>query len=248
MSNVISKGRRRFRKRTFKRGGNKPVRQYQFRKSIKRVIRRIPRPQRKYLDAYSAAVISPGTSYAYLLCLAQNNSVSGGDVSAITQGVTQNEFIGYKGVWKSYTHRMSLNRPAQITPTDTFLRVIVFIWKPSELTYAGNPNTPAIHQILDNGLSSTATSFTYLSPYSREWSKQYTILYDKTFTIAQYQTELVLDKAYKKLHKSFTAFAPIETGATLTSNVPYVYFISDNDVVNDQPIIKYWPRLSYTNQ
>lgn len=246
MPNVISKSRRIKRRPFRKHGGNKPVRQRQMRRAIRSVVKRIPRPQLKYLDAFGNTTITSGGNFAELICLAQNNSISSGPQSNIVQGFTQNNLIGYKGKWNSYQYRCSLSR-ASLTPTDSFVRMISFIWKPSELTGSGAPNDPTIFQILDNGLSATADQFTYLSPYSREWAKQYRIIADKTYTVAQGQTELVLDKFYKKMHIPFTAFAPIETGTTLTSNVPYIFFIWSTGTAATQPVINFWPRLSYTN-
>lgn len=154
--------------------------------------------------------------------------------------------IGYKGKWMTYRHRMSINRNS-VDPVDSFLRCVIFFWKGAEYTASSQSNTPEFFQILDNGNSITPTATTYLSPYSKEWGPRYKVIYDQTFAIAAGQTALVLNKVNRRLKRVFTAFPTASGGATnqVTTNLPYIMWISSTDDNDQQPIIYHWPRLSF---
>lgn len=144
-----------------------------------------------------------------------------------------------------------LANPTSATPLGQFVRIIHFFWKPSELTAAGDSNTPLPAQILQNANN---TGFVplyglYLSPYNVEWSKQYKIWSDKTYSVSTVgNTSVIIDKGYKKLSKTFTCLQPNQGTTTyLYDWIPYVMFIYDSDNTEDHPTINYYSRMNYIN-
>lgn len=244
------------RHRRFVRGGRRPVRRYQLGKALRRFARRIPRPQTKYLDANWGNVIPAWTATSYVngpYSLAEQAALLT-TTSSITQGVTQNTIIGYKGMWKNLRVQLSLaynNTGANNLPQ--FVRIIHFLWKPNAVTDMSSNNTPQVGQILQDGNQvSSVPGFgsvgSYLSPYNKEWAQQYKILDDTRFVLTlNGWNNGQLIKFSKRLNKVFQTLQPGGQYTGLYSNQPYVLFISNQSVVADQPIINYYSRLTYTS-
>jgi len=115
---VSAKYKRRYHKRSSGRSGKQPVKRYQLRRAFRRFARRIPHPQRKYLDAFwGTSVTFPATSYVsgpYSLASIQSSAQ---ELSTDPeQGVTQAQMIGYKGQWKSMLARWALAVNPSVTP------------------------------------------------------------------------------------------------------------------------------------
>lgn len=250
---AIGRARRRRHRQRRVPGGRRPVRRYQLRRVLKRFARRIPRPQRKYLDNNWGAPIG-WTSGSYVsgpYTLAESTSAFSAGPSTIPLGITQISMIGYKGQWKSLVLRLSHMISQSVLTAGSFMRVIVFFWKPPEALFTtGTLNTPSYNQILQDGNQAfTANGHlgTYLSPYNREWARSYKILFDKTYALTLTgSTGLILDKTYKKLRQTFMSHDPQNT-AGLYTWVPYILFISNSAVDTEQPITNVYTRMTYVN-
>lgn len=159
--------------------------------------------------------------------------------------------IGYRGQWRSNMVRLSITiGTALSSPGGQYVRIIHFFWKPNEEATSGPSNSPDVRFILQQGnQTSGGGGFpgSYLSPYNKEWARQYKVYSDKTYSLSTVgNTSVVLDKHYKKLRKNFDTNQPGGLGA-LYGWIPFVMFIYDTNVVADQPTISYYSRLSYTN-
>lgn len=252
MPNAIRTARRRFRPRRRFRGGKRPVRHYQLRRTIRRVFRRIPKPQRKYLDTGAGNIITPTDGNRIDIFSLAVESTTLQTSSSVVQGVSQNQLIGYKGMWKTIKANWSIMVNPEVTPAlGQFVRILLFFWKPNELSRDGTSNVPTIDVILQQNNQApngnAGYSGTYLSVYNKEWGKQYKILFDKTYALSTVgQTSVVLDKTYRKLRKVFQCLQPGQVGG-LYDWSPWVAFIYDTPGNSFKPQISFYSRMGYIN-
>lgn len=249
MPSYVRTRTKRHRKRRFVRGGGKPVRRYALIKALRRVNRRIPRPQRKYLDVIQTSLSFTAEYFVagpYSLVQPSGSLASTSDMA---QGVTQNQMIGYKGMWKTSLHRIALTCSAN---NPNILRVIHFFWKPNEFTGGAASNGPGVGQILQQGNAGSSyivngTSTAFLSPYNLEWSACYKIIHDETYTLTNSGwNQVQINKTRKKLNHSFRCNQP-NGPSYLYGWTPYVMFVSNYNASADQPAIQYYHRLGYVN-
>jgi len=257
MPSYVSSKRRPRRHFKSRRGSGRPVKQYQLRRTVKRLFRRIPRPQRKYLDLNNGGQIPTWADSSYVngpYPLSVSGTLSSS--SYLQQGVTQNEMIGYKGTWKSTRQLLSIAyNPTLANDSPQWIRVTMFWWRPNIVQSSGGSatNAPTVDNIFQQGnpggTSGLGTAGAYISPYNIEFAKCYSIIMDKIYTLTSGgQNNGLIDKLYKKLHKNFQTYQPNQNNnGLLYDNTPYIMFTSNQNTPADQPIINYYSRLTYIN-
>lgn len=104
------------------------------------------------------------------------------------QGVTENQRIGDQIRLQKLELRINING-ANLH----ICRVILFYWKPNVTVFAPTPG------YILNGAYSGTTYFAQ-SPYSRDYSKEYSIIYDKTFSQDTTKTKILTLKKKLKNH------------------------------------------------
>lgn len=154
-----------------RRGARKPQKRSYTRqqKAIKSEVKRalIRKGETKYLPIFSSSAAVAASTAGVFTSLTQ-----------IDQGPSQNNRIGNQVTLKKISFRMSIV-PAENPAADTYnrVRVMIFKWKEDD-----GVNTPALGEILD----STSTSAGILPvewPLNHVTRRDYTIIYDKVFTL-----------------------------------------------------------------
>lgn len=240
----------------FRRGTRRATTGYVNRR-LRRFARSIPRPQRKYLDNGGLQIFSgPQANPGIIFSLASNSAPGTPPVSAVSQGVSQNQLIGYKGQWRSHTYRLGIDTElTAASPTGQigiFWRIIFFMWRPNEMTPSGIGNAPTALQILQAGnVTSPVPTGAQLifSPYNKEWAKQYRIWSDKTYAISiQGSTQIIVDKGHRKMRKTFQALQPNGPGGVY-DQVPYCLLISSQFSGGGmvETALSIYNRMTYTN-
>lgn len=168
-------------------------------------------PEAKWLDTTKA----PGPVGSSLV--AANYQL----LNAMPQGVGQNERVGNEISNKSLHIRLDIARAA----VDSLLRIIIF-WN---IDGAYPPSS-----ILENQAS-------YQSPLNKDLGKTFWVRFDRTYTIAAGQTQLVVDEIWRRF-KCKTEY--LENDA-VSHNGLYIAYISNQTTVANQPILSYTARLNY---
>lgn len=175
------------------------------------------RPEIKWYDATQTAVT-------------QSSSPSLLAIDGVPNGTTDNQKIGSDIMAKSFYQKYTLAQGT--TPVNCQVRVLVFWWR----------GTGACS--LTNILQNTATGLGVISPYNREYSTDYKVIFDKLYTLAQGQDAIQVDKVYKKLYRKvqFTG-----TSGQQTDNTLFYTFISDQSVTAQMPLVTAYTRFAYTD-
>lgn len=175
-------------------------------------------PESKFLDVTPASFTIPAT-------LSTSSTFVLND---IIQGPGQNERIGNEVSNKSLHVRLNLARAATV---DSLVRVIIF-WN-----IEGQNQPPSL--LLQNNTAGNA----YISPLHKNYGKSFWVRYDRTYTLAAGQSQLVVDEIWRKM-KAKTEYASTETGQ-ITRNQLYITFISNQTVAGNQPTCTFYSRLNY---
>lgn len=144
-------------------------------------------------------------------------------LNLMPQGTTQSTRIGTEISNKSLHVRMDIARAA----VDSLLRVIIF-WNLDGVT--------SNDLLLENPAS-------YQSPLNKDYGKSFWVKFDKTYTIAAGQTQLVVDEVWRKL-KCKTEFTDDATTVP-SQNALFITAISNQATVANQPIWSFTSRLTY---
>lgn len=134
------------------------------------MLRKVTRPQTKYVDTVQAPTVITTTSTITQLV-------------TITNGMDENSFIGNRVILKSILMRMAVT--VNVTSMQNLLRIALVQDKQS------NGGTPSVTDIF-------ATS-SFLSPLNDDNSKRFKILHDTTFAVGAASDQIVIDKWYRKL-------------------------------------------------
>lgn len=137
------------------------------------------------------------------------------------------ERIGNQVTNKSLHVRLDMAR----VNVDSLMRVIIF--------WAVDGATEDPTNLLENNTS----GFAYASPINKDYGKSFWVRYDRTYTLAAGQTQLVVDEIWRKL--KCTTEWDTEVPQTVTRNTLYIAFISDQPLVANQPTFKFYARLNY---
>lgn len=156
------------------------------------------------------------------------------NLNNVPQGTTQNQRIGDVISNKSLHIRLDIARAA----VDSLVRVIVFWYKDGSNPLASNPIP--LPSVIAGNLLETAS---YQSPVNKDQGGSYWIKFDKTYSIAAGQTQLVVDEIWRKL-KCQTEFVS-DTVSAQTSNGLYITAISNQADAANQPLMTFTARLTY---
>lgn len=145
----------------------------------------------------------------------------------IGTGTSQSSRIGNEVSNKTLHMRLDIARGA----VDSLLRVIIYWY------LDGSVATP--ESILED--------VNYQSPLNKVNGKSFWVKFDKTYSIASGQTQLVVDEIWRKL-KCKTEYSTPGDQPNLpvtTANALYVLFISNQATVANQPILSFTNRLTF---
>ncbi len=145
-------------------------------------------------------------------------------LNALLQGTTQSTRIGNEVSNKSIHIRLDIARAA----VDSLVRIILF-WNLD----GTQPTT--------NNLLETNTS--YQAPLNKDYGKTFWVKFDKTYSIAAGQTQLVVDEVWRKL-KCKTEYIN-DTSSDASANALYMGYISNQATAANQPILSFTARLTY---
>lgn len=176
-------------------------------------------PETKWQNALLAPISAPNT-------ILVSGAAAPVILNNISQGTGQQNRIGNQVSNKSLHIRLDIARAA----VDSILRVIIF-WN---LDGSANPVT----NLLENNVAGAA----YQSPLNKEYGKSFWVKFDKSYSIAAGQTQLVVDEIWRKL-KCTTEYD--EVPGTITANALYIAFISNQATVANQPLFSFTSRLTY---
>lgn len=140
------------------------------------------------------------------------------------QGTGQTSRIGNEISNKSVHIRLDITRAA----VDALVRIILF-WNLDGSTNVAN-------------LLETSTS--YQSPLNKDYGKSFWVKFDKTYSIAAGQTQLVVDEIWRKL-KCKTEFTDDTPGSVPSQNALQIVAISNQSLVANQPIWSYTSRVTF---
>lgn len=179
-------------------------------------------PESKFLDRNNTPFTIPST-------MTTSNTFSLNNM--ITQGPSQYQRIGNEVSNKSLHVRLNLARAATV---DSLVRVIIF-WNIDGLDLGDSANT--------NLLALNTAGNAYISPLNKNYGKSFWVRYDRTYTLAAGQSQLVVDEIWRKL-KCKTEWNIAEPPA-ITRNQLYITFISNQTVAGNQPTASFYARLNY---
>lgn len=151
-----------------------------------------------------------------------------GQIVQVTQGDGENQRVGMDLKAKSSTVRFTVQQNVT-TPTNCYFRMIHFIWRE-------NITVPNVTSILD--------STNHLSPLNRYNAPLFTVISDKSYTLASGMSELQIEKWYKK--HWFTQEYQNGTDDP-TNNQLYFLAISDQPTTATAPLLTYYHRFSYSD-
>lgn len=173
------------------------------------------RPEIKWYDATQTAVT-------------QSSSPTLLAIDGVPNGTTDNQKIGSDITAKSFYQKFTLQQGSM--PVNCQVRVLVFWWR----------GTGACS--LSNILQNTGAGLGVLSPYNREYSTDFKVIFDKLYTLVAGQDAMQVDKIYKSLYRKvqFTG-----TSGQQTDNTLFYTFISDQTVTASMPLVTAYTRFSY---
>jgi len=148
-------------------------------------------------------------------------------ITLVTQGDTDNSRDGDQLTLHGIEFRLGIKIS---TTTPTFLRVIMFQWKPNTV--------PVQSQIL---LDKHNTSNAPMSMYAHDTRQMYNILYD---TLIELDT--VAHPAHVVYHRQMKSFSPkiqFTAGGTAGTNHIYMYVVSD--VLAAGPQVIFYSKVTY---
>jgi len=149
-------------------------------------------------------------------------------LNPITQGITQNTRVAAEVSNKSLQIRLDIARGA----VDSLVRLIIFWYKDGGLSTTGTTLATTILETND-----------YQSPLNKDNGKSFWVRFDKTYTIAAGQTQLVVDEIWRKL-KCKTEYNP-ETASSPSVNGLYLLALSNQSVIANMPLMSFTSRLTY---
>lgn len=159
-------------------------------------------------------------------------------VTNIAQGQTQNQRIGDNLNLLSLQFRFRLSLGS--TPTDGPVRVIVYQWHDMS---SGSDPVPA------DILQTIGTASSFLAPYAESQQKDYSILYDKTYTLTAAQRPVYCSPRISinggKFMQRSMHFKP--ASSVLARNNLYLLFIGQNASGVTCPFIDFICRVRYTD-
>lgn len=161
-----------------------------------------------------------------------NNNTYCFNLNTIPQGTTQSSRVGDAVTNKSIHVRLDI---ARVT-VDSLVRVIIF-WLKDGVVSPGGTVTP---QIAFANLLETSS---YQSPLNKDQGKSYWVKFDKTYSIAAGQTQLIVDEVWRKL-KCTTEYSN-DTTSLSTVNALYIGAISNQATAANQPLMSFTARLTY---
>lgn len=182
-------------------------------------------PEPKFIDYPLASFLASSTLAASSTFL----------LNYIRLGTSDTGRIGNQITNKSLHVRLNMARPAAL---DAMVRVIIF-WNMDA------DNTPNTNLLQDNTAGNA-----YISPLNKDFGKSFWVRYDRTYTLAAGQTQLVVDEIWRKL-KCVTEYTgdptPENPGAqpTITKNALYITFISNQVTSDNFPSCSMYARLNY---
>lgn len=155
------------------------------------------------------------------------------NLNAIALGTTESTRIGNEVSNKSLHLRLDLARG----PVDALVRIIILWWKDGNTTTAiAPPSPPTPSTILE--------TVSYQSPLNKTYGKSMWIKFDKTYTIAAGQTQLIVDEIWRKL-RCKTEYVEGTATTSQTANSLYLLAISNQSTVANQPLFSFTSRLNY---
>lgn len=149
-------------------------------------------------------------------------------LSQIPQGTTQSTRIANEITNKSIHIRLDIARQT----VDSLVRIILFWHLDGLIVGAANPDT----NLLENPNS-------YQSPLNKDYGKSFWVKFDKTYSIAAGQTQLVVDEIWRKL-KCKTEYTD-DAVTTISANDLRLGWISNQSTAANQPNLSFTARLTY---
>ncbi len=176
-------------------------------------------PETKYLDTYVAPIAA--TSQIGIAPTATTFAINN-----IPSGTEPSQRIGEEVSNRSFHIRLNIQRAA----VDSLVRVIIY-W-----------NKDGAAQAPSNLLENNTAGEAYQSPLNKNYGKSFWVRFDKTYSIAAGQTQLVVDEIWRrtKCKTEYNASA-----INITANQLLISFISNQTQPANQPLISFTSRVNY---
>lgn len=173
-------------------------------------------------------------TYHHNVMLNYTNLLAGGvtitDLTLVPQGDLDVERTGDRIKTMSFLCRMTLQKTAVGSDPSVSVRIMFVIWKPNDV--------PVIADILNAGPSGSQDP---LSEYNHDTKQQYTILYDKRFTLIPGTDVLRRNITIKRKYAKFIQFV---NASTVGTNHLYLVTLTDASGAT-LPQIAYHNRIYY---
>lgn len=147
-------------------------------------------------------------------------------LNTVGQGNGDSQRIGNEISNKSLHLRFDIRRAA----VDSVVRVIVY-W-----------NRDGTEQPASDLLEDNTPGRAYRSPLNKNFGKTFWVRFDRTYSIAAGQTQLVVEELWRRF-KCKTEFEDASTNCT--ANLLFISFISDQTDPANQPLISFTSRVNY---